>query len=59
MSFVPVRQMKVVLDLEGAKRKLGTLAWSSDERQAYFEYAPDFIAAPLLVSPFRVNGCWC
>lgn len=55
MRFVPVKEMKVVLDLEGSKRDLGTLAWSSDERQAYFQYASDFIAAPLPVSPFRLS----
>lgn len=54
MKFVPVRKMQVLLDLEGARRELGTLAWSVDERQAYFEYAPGFVAAPLAVSPFRL-----
>jgi serine/threonine-protein kinase HipA len=54
MRFIPVKEMKVVLDLEGSKRELGTLAWSSDERQAYFQYASDFIAAPLPMSPFRL-----
>jgi serine/threonine-protein kinase HipA len=55
VKFVPVKEMKVVLDLEGSKRDLGTLAWSSDERQAYFQYASDFIAAPLPMSPFRLQ----
>lgn len=54
MKFVPVKEMRVVLNLEGSKRELGTLAWSSDERQAYFQYASDFIAAPLPMSPFRL-----
>ena len=54
MKFVPLKKMSVVLDLEGTKRELGTLAWSSRERQSYFEYAPDFIAAPLPVSPFHL-----
>lgn len=46
--------MKVILDLEGAKRELGTLAWSREERQAYFEYSADFIASPMLMSPFML-----
>lgn len=54
MKFVPIRKMQVLLDLEGTKRELGTLAWSADERQAYFEYAPGFIAAPSPLSPFRL-----
>lgn len=54
MKFVPVRKMQVLLDIEDTRRELGTLAWSADERQAYFEYAPGFVAAPLPVSPFRL-----
>lgn len=52
MKFKQVRKMGVVIDLEGTQRKLGTLAWSSDERRAYFEYSAEFLTAPLLVSPF-------
>lgn len=54
MNFVPVEVMRIVLDLEGVERQLGRLAWSSKERRAYFEYVPEFIAAPLPVSPFRL-----
>lgn len=43
--------MEVALDLEGVHRDVGTHAWSSKERQAYFEYAPEFIADSLPVSP--------
>lgn len=56
MKFVPVRKMAVVLDLEGRETKLGTLAWSSTERRDYFEYFPDFLSAPLLVSPLTVRS---
>ncbi|MFS8145380.1 phosphatidylinositol kinase [Rhizobium sp. R635] len=55
MKFKPVRKMSVVLDLEGKPRNLGTLAWSSDERRAYFEYSAEFIVAPLPMSPFNVK----
>jgi serine/threonine-protein kinase HipA len=55
MKFKPIRKMSVVLDLEGNHRNLGTLAWSSSERRAYFEYSAEFLAAPLLVSPFNVK----
>ncbi|MBN9032343.1 MAG: type II toxin-antitoxin system HipA family toxin [Rhizobiales bacterium] len=54
MKFTSVRKMAVELDLEGVARRLGTLAWSTAERRAYFEYAPEFLAAPLLVSPFHL-----
>ncbi|WHO72554.1 type II toxin-antitoxin system HipA family toxin [Rhizobium sp. BT03] len=55
MKFKPIRKMSVVLDLEGRERRLGTLAWSNDERRAYFEYSAEFIAAPLPVSPFNLK----
>ncbi|MBY5413156.1 type II toxin-antitoxin system HipA family toxin [Rhizobium leguminosarum] len=55
MTFKPIRKMSVVLDLMGSERNLGTLAWSRDERRAYFEYSREFLAAPLPVSPFNVK----
>ncbi|UFW65098.1 type II toxin-antitoxin system HipA family toxin [Rhizobium laguerreae] len=55
MTFKPIRKMSVVLDLVGSERNLGTLAWSSDERRAYFEYSAEFLAAPLPVSPFNLK----
>lgn len=54
MKFTSIRKMSVYLELEGNERKLGTLAWSGRERRAYFEYAAEFLAAPLLVSPFHM-----
>lgn len=54
MKFTSIQKMSVYLELEGNERKLGTLAWSSGERRAYFEYAAEFLAAPLLVSPFHM-----
>lgn len=54
MKFEPVNKMAVMLDLEGRSRKLGTLAWSGTERRSYFEYAPEFLAMPLLISPFHL-----
>jgi serine/threonine-protein kinase HipA len=55
MKFKPIRKMSVVLDLVGSDRNLGTLAWSSDDRRAYFEYSAEFLAAPLPVSPFNLK----
>ncbi len=55
MKFKPIRKLSVILDLEGDPRNLGTLAWSSNERRAYFEYSAEFLAAPLPVSPFNVK----
>ncbi|MCA2371769.1 type II toxin-antitoxin system HipA family toxin [Agrobacterium genomosp. 3 str. CIP 111-78] len=54
MKFKPIQQMSVYLEFEGNERKLGTLAWSGRERRAYFEYAAEFLAAPLLISPFHM-----
>lgn len=54
MKFDHVRKMAVMLDLEGKKRSLGTLAWSSAERRSYFEFSLEFLATPLLVSPFHL-----
>lgn len=54
MKFTSIRKMSVYLELEGNERKLGTLARSGRERRAYFEYAAEFLAAPLLVSPFHM-----
>lgn len=46
--------MKVVLDLQGTQRELGTLAWSTEERRAYFQYSPEFATNPIPISPFRL-----
>lgn len=54
MKFKPVQKTSVYLDLEGNEKKLGTLAWSGKERRAYFEYSAEFLAAPLLISPFHM-----
>ncbi|MGP4691966.1 type II toxin-antitoxin system HipA family toxin [Agrobacterium cavarae] len=56
MKFKPIQQLKVYLNLEGTEKKLGTLAWNGRERRAYFEYAAEFLAAPLLVSPFHMRA---
>ena len=55
MKFKPIQQMSVYLNLEGSDKKLGTLAWSGKERRAYFEYSAEFLAAPLLISPFHMK----
>ncbi|MBB4239198.1 type II toxin-antitoxin system HipA family toxin [Rhizobium esperanzae] len=55
MKFKPIRKMRVILDLDGRERHLGTLAWSSDERRAYFEYSAEFLTAPLPMSPFNAK----
>ncbi|RKD68864.1 MULTISPECIES: type II toxin-antitoxin system HipA family toxin [unclassified Rhizobium] len=55
MKFKPIQQMSVYLNLEGSDKKLGTLAWSSKERRAYFEYSAEFLAAPLPISPFHMK----
>ena len=54
MKFTPVPRMRVILDIEGQPRTIGELAWSKEERRAYFQYAPEFLAAPLPLSPFHL-----
>jgi serine/threonine-protein kinase HipA len=56
MKFKTIQQMSVYLNLEGGEKKLGRLAWSGKERRAYFEYSAEFLAAPLLISPFHMKA---
>jgi len=49
-----IQKLSVSLDFYGEKIAIGTLAWSKDERRAYFEYHPDFAAKHLNVSPFKL-----
>ena len=49
-----VERLRVDLDLEGARRTVGTLAWSLPNRTAFFQYDPAFLAAPLPLSPFKL-----
>lgn len=55
MKFKPIQQMSVHLNIEGSDKKLGTLAWSGKERRAYFEYSTEFLAVPLVISPFHMK----
>jgi serine/threonine-protein kinase HipA len=49
-----IQKLSVSLDFYGEKISIGTLAWSKEERRAYFEYHPDFAAKRLNVSPFKL-----
>ncbi|MFC0243222.1 type II toxin-antitoxin system HipA family toxin [Rhodopseudomonas telluris] len=49
-----IQKLGVSLDFYGEKIDVGTLAWSKEERRAYFEYHPDFAARRLNVSPFKL-----
>jgi serine/threonine-protein kinase HipA len=49
-----IQKLSVSLDFYGEKIPVGTLAWSKDERRAYFEYHPDFAPKHLNVSPFKL-----
>jgi serine/threonine-protein kinase HipA len=49
-----IQKLGVSLDFYGEKIEVGTLAWSKEERRAYFEYHPDFAARRLNVSPFKL-----
>jgi serine/threonine-protein kinase HipA len=49
-----VERLSVLLDFYRQQIEVGTLAWSKDERRAYFEYHPDFAAKRLALSPFKL-----
>lgn len=53
-EFSNVQRLSVRLEIEGQSREVGTLAWSRDERRAYFEYHREFLAEPLPLSPFNL-----
>jgi serine/threonine-protein kinase HipA len=53
-SFASIQKLTVQLDLYGQVFEVGTLAWDGEERRAYFEYARDFLAKPLPLSPFKL-----
>jgi serine/threonine-protein kinase HipA len=52
--FKGVQKLSVSLDFYGEEIPAGTLAWSKDERRAYFEYHADFAAKHLNLSPFKL-----
>jgi serine/threonine-protein kinase HipA len=49
-----VEKLSAFLDFYGQHIEVGTLAWSKDERRAYFEYHADFASKRLALSPFRL-----
>ena len=53
-TFLHVEKLSVQLDHYGRLIDVGTLAWSQDERRAYFEYGRNFLAEPLPLSPFKL-----
>jgi serine/threonine-protein kinase HipA len=52
--FAQIEKLSVQLDFYGRSLEVGTLAWSKDERRAYFEYHRDFLGNPLPLSPFKL-----
>ena len=53
-TFPHIEKLSVQLDVYGRTIDVGTLAWSRQERRAYFEYGRDFLAEPLPLSPFKL-----
>jgi len=53
-AFSPVEKLAVQLDFYGRSLDVGTLAWSKDERRAYFQYHRGFLDAPLPLAPFKL-----
>ena len=54
MKYTPIQRMRVILDIEDEPRTLGQLAWRQEDRRAYFQYAADYLQAPLNLSPFHL-----
>lgn len=54
MKYTPINRVKVSLEIEGASSLIGELAWSQDERRAYFEYTADYLKRPQTLSPFHL-----
>ncbi|WP_342723985.1 type II toxin-antitoxin system HipA family toxin [Bradyrhizobium sp. B097] len=52
--FESIQKLSVLLDFYGEQIEVGTLAWSKEERRAYFQYHPDFAAKKLAISPFNL-----
>ena len=52
--FESIEKLTVQLDFLGQVFDVGTLAWDHEERRAYFEYAREFLAEPLPLSPFKL-----
>lgn len=52
--FQGIHKLTVQLDFYGQHIDVGTLAWSKDERRAYFQYHRDFAARNLAISPFNL-----
>ncbi|MGB3445786.1 MAG: HipA N-terminal domain-containing protein, partial [Xanthobacteraceae bacterium] len=53
-TFLGIQKLSVSLDFYRQRIDVGTLAWSKEERRAYFEYHPDFSARRLAISPFKL-----
>ena len=53
-AFSPVQKLAVQLNVYGRSLDVGTLAWSRDERRAYFQYHRSFLDAPLPLAPFKL-----
>jgi len=49
-----VERLTVRLNLLGRLVEIGTLAWSRQERRAYFKYSVAFLETPLPLSPFNL-----
>ena len=53
-TFQQVERLTVQLNIPGRSAPIGTLAWSRNERRAYFEYGQEFLDAPLPLSPINL-----
>lgn len=49
-------RLNIELDFGDHRRVIGQVAWVTDQRRAAIEWAPEFVANPLPVSPFAIRS---
>lgn len=54
MTFRPVSELNVIINIDGDARSVGKMIWSQRKRCAAFEFSNDFIRDPLPISPAKL-----
>lgn len=54
MTFRPVSELNVIINIEGDARSVGKMVWSQRKRCAAFEFSNDYIRDPLPISPAKL-----
>ena len=51
-----VDRLNIELDFGDHRRVIGQVAWVKDQRRAAIEWAPEFVASPLPISPYAIRS---